>query len=78
MTVRDFFDVFDYDAEPDGFHVDFGEVGGFILILPKDKALVDAFGDVVVERFVHDEHGTLILYAKTENKATLVKREVSA
>ena len=68
MTVKEFYSVSDFDGS---FSLDLGN-GEEILISKEDKALIKAFGNIVIDRVILPAQPCRVC-AKTE-----VVREVSA
>lgn len=68
MTVKEFYSVFDFPAT---FCLDLGN-GEEVLINKEDKALIEAFGDIVIDRVLLPAQPCRVC-AKTE-----VVREVAS
>lgn len=69
MTVREFYTVADFSGS---FNLDLGN-GEEILISKEDKALIEAFGDIVIDRVILPAQPCRVC-ARTQ----VVRREVSA
>lgn len=61
MTVKQFYEVSDFD---NSFHLDLGN-GEEILISREDKALIQAFGSIVIDRLILPSQPVRVC-AKTE------------
>lgn len=66
MTVREFYDAWDFDMDDGGFILDFQD-GGMLSICKLDKILIEAFGDVIIEKVRHNwQEKQVVLVPKME------------
>lgn len=71
MTVREFYDAWDYLEDEDGFGLNFGS-DGYVSVKENDKALLEAFGDVVIGRIVR--HSAYIeVFPKYKEERSLMR-----
>lgn len=71
MTVREFYNAWDFEEDEDGFGLNFG-TDGYVLLKQDDKAVLEAFGDAVIERIVR--HSAYVeVFPKYKEERSLVR-----
>lgn len=73
MTVKQFYDAWDFDAIEDGFSIRLGE-NQSVLIYKGDEVLIDCFGSLVIKAITEDRKMMMLV---PETVTTFVRREVT-
>lgn len=63
MTIRQFYDAWDFNAMEDGFSIRLGE-NQSVLIYKGDEVLVNCFGDLIIKSITED-HKLMMLVPET-------------
>lgn len=74
MTIKQFYDVWDFDAMEDGFSIRLGEKQG-VLIYKGDDVLIGFLGDMVIKSITEDRNMVTLV---PETITSFVRKEVSA
>lgn len=60
MTVKEFYQAWDFDAMGDGFSIKLGE-NQSVLIYEGDDVLIGCFGDLVVKSITEDQKAMMLV-----------------
>lgn len=74
MTVKQFYDAWDFDSMEDGFSVKLGEKQS-VLIYKGDDVLIGFLGDMVIKSITEDRKMTMLV---PETVTSFVRMEVTA
>lgn len=73
MTIKQFYDAWDFDAMEDGFSIRLGE-NQSVLIYKGDEVLVNCFGDLVIKSITEDRKLMMLV---PETVTSFVRKEVA-
>lgn len=74
MTVKQFYDAWDFKTMEDGFSIKLGETQS-VLIYEGDDVLINCFGDLVIKPIVEDKK---IIMLVPETVTSFVRKEATA
>ena len=71
MTVKQFYDAWDFDVMEDGFSIRLGE-NQSVLIYKEDEVLISCFGDLVIKSITEEKKLMMLV---PETVTSFVRRE---
>lgn len=74
MTIKQFYDAWDFDTMEDGFSIRLGE-NQSVLIYKGDEVLIGFLGDMIIKSITEDKKMLMLV---PETVTSFVRREVMA